>query len=90
MQRNSSTASWAIKDWPADVYPNKASRARRLIRLYETELLRESALVRVGREKVVIGNRYQRWLEKQGANVVGFKCPANKTRESLPTAGGAP
>lgn len=36
------------------------------------------ALVRVGRELVVLGGRYSRWLERQATNVPGFEIAPNR------------
>jgi hypothetical protein len=72
--------SWSIKNWPTDVYPNDSQKARYLIRANRDELTREGALVRVGRELVVIGERYVRWMQKKGSGVPDYECPANKGR----------
>lgn len=73
--------SWAVKSWPATVFPGSPGRGRRVVREHRNELLQAGAIVRVGRELVVIGARYQRWLEKQAANVADFECAANRGRE---------
>lgn len=72
--------SWSIKCWPADIYPNSSGKARYLVRAYRDELTAAGALVRVGRELVIIGERYVRWMQKKGAFVPGYECPANKDR----------
>lgn len=72
--------SWSIKSWPADVYPNSSDKARYLVRANRDSLTREGALVRVGRELVIIGDRYSRWMQKKGSAVPGYECPANKGR----------
>jgi len=72
--------SWSIKDWPSDIYPNSPRKARYLVRAYRDELTAASALVRVGRELVIIGTPYVRWMQKKGASVHGYECPANKDR----------
>lgn len=70
--------SWSISNWPADVWPGNASRAAYVIRSNKDELMREGALSRVGRELIVFGARYSRFLEKKSANVPGYECPANR------------
>ena len=72
--------SWCINEWPADVYPNKPERGRYVSRAHRDELIREGALVRVGRELVIIGEKYHRWLQKRAAHVPGYECPANKDK----------
>lgn len=72
--------SWAISSWPADVYPNDPKRARYLVRAHRDELIAAGALGRVGRELLVYGQRYGKWLESQSSAVVGFECPANRAR----------
>jgi hypothetical protein len=70
--------SWSLKDWPPEFYPNDPSKARYLVRANRDELTAAGALVRVGRELVIIGTPYVRWMRKKGAAVPGYECPANK------------
>ena len=72
--------SWDLEHWPPHVYPHGESRARYLIRAYRDELMAAGALVRVGRELVVIGDRFTRWLQMQAANVPGYESNANAER----------
>ena len=81
--KTSTLHSWSIKCWPADVYPNSPDKARYLVRANRDSLLRDGALVRVGRELVIIGDRYVRWMQKKGSAVPGYECPANKGREAI-------
>ncbi|MCH7507578.1 MAG: hypothetical protein IID60_09780 [Proteobacteria bacterium] len=74
--------SWSIKRWPAHVYPNSPDKARYLVRANKDSLILEGALVRVGRELVIIGDRYVRWMQKKGSAVPGYECPANKGRDA--------
>ena len=69
--------SWSINDWPAGVYPNDARRARYLLRSNRNELVLQGVLARVGRELIVFGGKYSRWLEQKAANVPGYPCAAN-------------
>ena len=72
--------SWCLTDWPEDVYPHRLSRARYLVRVHKQELLAQGALCRVGRELVVLGDRYSRRLERQASRVPDFECAANLAR----------
>ena len=72
--------SWDFEHWPQAVYPHTESRARWLMRAHRDELLAAGALVRVGRELVVLGEPYARWLQAQAANVPGFESNANRSR----------
>jgi len=70
--------SWAIESWPAEVHPNRPNRARYLIRTHRDELMAAGALVRVGRELVVLGARYTKWLELQASRVPDYDVAANR------------
>lgn len=76
-------ASWSIETWPEHVWPGSPIRARYLIRTHRDDLLRSGALARVGRELVILGPRFERWLQKQSANVPGYECPANRSPDPL-------
>jgi hypothetical protein len=70
--------SWDLAHWPNDVYPHTQSRARYLLRERRDELMAAGAIVRVGRELVVIGDRFTRWLQAQATNVPGYESNANR------------
>ena len=72
--------SWSIADWPSNVYPNDPKRGRYLVREHKADLLASGVLVRVGRELVIMGPRYSRWLERQASRVPDFECAANAAR----------
>ena len=79
---NKSTAekiphSWAVEDWPPSVYPCRASKGRYTIRANRDALVAAGALVRVGRDLVVIGPAYAAWLAKQGGRVASFEIAPN-------------
>lgn len=74
--------SWSVAAWPATVYPNQANRARYLINTHKTDLMAAGALVRVGRELVVMGQRYTRWLERQAARVPDFEIAPNRPQDA--------
>ena len=83
MARTTNTAqsaphSWDLEHWPANVYPHSEGRARWVLRAYRDELLAAGALTRVGRELVVLGDRYTRWLQSKSADVPGYQSNANR------------
>lgn len=65
--------SWDIEHWPPSVYPHTTGRGRYVVRANRDSLIQAGALTRVGREIIVLGARYTRWLELQAANVPGYK-----------------
>jgi hypothetical protein len=67
---HSTTESWDLEHWPESVYPHTESRARYLLRAYKLELLDAGVLARVGRDLVVMGEPYRRWLQKRSAHVM--------------------
>lgn len=73
--------SWAIAEWPRNVYPHSASRGRYITRAFRDQLVGAGALVRVGRDLVVMGASYSSWLTRQSNNVVGFEIAPNRARE---------
>jgi hypothetical protein len=79
--------SWRIPAWPASVYPGDPVRGRRLCRTHQLELVSEGALTRIGREIVVQGANYIRWMAKQSNRVLGYDVPANRP-EHAPKRGG--
>lgn len=91
-RHNISTAevphSWDLDGWPASVFPGSTSRGRYIVRTHKDDLMREGALARVGRELVVFGARYTRWLEKRASEVPGYVPPPNRDR-SHPELDGA-
>lgn len=70
--------SWDLEHWPTVVYPHTSGRARYLIRSQKTSLIEAGALSRVGRELIVLGAAYTKWLERQAVNVQSFECAANR------------
>jgi hypothetical protein len=70
--------SWAIDNWPADVFPNNSTKGRYLVRMHRDELLTQGALSRVGRTLIVMGDGYHKWLQKKAARVPGFDIAANR------------
>lgn len=81
MKRANTHTSWSINDWPSDRYPNSPTRARYLIRAHKRELMEAGAIARVGRELVIIGPRYERWLERQASRVPDYAIAPNAPHE---------
>ena len=77
--------SWDLEHWPADVYPHSESRARYLVRAYREELILAGALTRIGRELVVFGEGYCRWLARGAVQVPDFQVPANRKQTGATT-----
>jgi hypothetical protein len=61
--------SWDFEHWPPGVYPHSPLRAKYLIRANREALVRAGALTRIGREIVVLGAAYTRWLQRQAFKV---------------------
>jgi hypothetical protein len=72
--------SWSLSTWPATVWPHTVNKGRYQVRHNMDELLKAGALARVGRELIVLGERYARWLEKKTSNVPGYQIPPNSAR----------
>jgi hypothetical protein len=70
--------SWAIPNWPNFVYPHSSDKARYLVRCNRTALVNAGALTRIGRDLVVLGAPYSKWLESQSARVDGFQIAPNR------------
>jgi hypothetical protein len=69
--------SWGINSWPETVWPHEPKRARYVVRANLNALLQVGAISRVGRELVLIGDRYSRWLDKNASRVPDYRCNAN-------------
>jgi hypothetical protein len=82
--------SWSIETWPAHVYPGSTERARYFVRVHKDELFKAGALTRPGRELVIVGHRYCRWLERKATRVPDFDNGAARTRGSAELPAGAP
>jgi hypothetical protein len=72
--------SWSIETWPAHVYPGNTERARYFVRVHKHELLAAGALTRPGRELIIIGARFCRWLESKAPNAADFDTGAARSR----------
>lgn len=70
--------SWSVATWPTEVWPHSADRARWLVRAHRDELVKAGAMTRVGRELVVLGARYDKWLQRQAGNVTTYEFPGKR------------
>jgi hypothetical protein len=71
--------SWAVTEWPQDIYPHNASKGRYIVRAHRDELVAAGALTRIGRDLVVFGAAYNAWLKKQANKVAGFAIAPNRS-----------
>jgi hypothetical protein len=74
--------SWAIGDWPPFIYPNDPRKGRYLVRANRTALVEAGALIRVGRDLVVLGAGFSKWLAAQSDRVDGFEIAPNRPAEA--------
>jgi hypothetical protein len=72
--------SWPADQWPAHVFPGEPGKGKYLVRAHQDELVAAGALVRLGRNRVVIGAPFCRWLASKGDKVAGFQIAANRRR----------
>jgi hypothetical protein len=70
--------SWGFGSWPPHVWPNDGVKGKRFCRTYEKDLLKAKALVRMGRELVVMGGPFCAYMAKQTAAVRNFEVPCNR------------
>lgn len=72
--------SWDLENWPESVYPHRTSRARYMLRAHRDSLVAAGALSRVGREIIVLGAPYTKWLQARASDVSGYEVAANRSR----------
>jgi hypothetical protein len=70
--------SWALTEWPRDIYPHNTVKGRYIVRAHRDELVAAGALTRIGRDLVVFGAGYNAWLRKQADKVAGFDIAPNR------------
>lgn len=73
--------SWTVQQWPTSVFPCNVGKARYLVRVHRDELLKAGALVRIGRELVVFGEPFSRWLQRGASRVQDYRIAPNAQRE---------
>jgi hypothetical protein len=74
--------SWDIEHWPSSVYPHTPSKGRYLVRSNRDSLVEAGALTRVGRDLVIIGAQFSRWLGSQAGRVAPYEIATNISRDS--------
>ena len=75
-------SSWGISTWPTGVWPGDSARGRYVVRANKDELVAAGALVRVGRDLVIVGQNYASWLSKQSGRVHDFAIAPNKRQSA--------
>lgn len=61
--------SWSVHEWTErapHVYPHTTESGSYLCRANQDELVKFGALVRVGRDRVIIGAKYDKWMQSRG------------------------
>jgi hypothetical protein len=64
--------SWRLAEWPPFIFPNKQNAAKHLLRTHRSELLACGALIRIGRDLVVLGEGYAQFLARKAKRVEGY------------------
>jgi hypothetical protein len=73
--------SWAVTDWPAFIYPGSPGKGRYVVRSHRSALIAMGAITRIGRDVVVLGAPYSRFLESRTDRVDGFTIAPNQVQE---------
>jgi hypothetical protein len=81
--------SWGFGNWPAHVWPGDVVRGKRFCRTYQPALMKAKALVRLGRELVVMGGPFTAYMAKQAAAVENFSVPCNRPEHAAKRHNGA-
>jgi hypothetical protein len=71
--------SWGFESWPSEVFPKTPQRARHVVRKHRDALMAHGALRKIGREWVIIGDAYCRWIEANARTAA----PAESRREGV-------
>jgi len=79
--------SWPVTKWPAHVWPGDAVRGKRFCRTYVDQLVAAGALVRMGRDLVVMGAPFTDYMRSQAAAVKDFEVPANRPKHAAKRRG---
>jgi hypothetical protein len=74
--------SWDLEHWPTTVYPHTPGKGRYLVRSHRTSLVAAGALTRVGRDLVVIGAPFSKWLDSQAKRVAAYEIAPNAKRQA--------
>jgi hypothetical protein len=68
---------WNVPNWPEQIYPGNADSGRHLVQSNRDALVEAGALIRYGRELVVIGVPYVAWLKTHTKGVKDIEMPCN-------------
>lgn len=79
--------SWPVSKWPAYVWPGDPIRGKRFCRTYVDDLVAAGALVRMGRDLVVMGGPFTQYMLKQTAAVKDFEVAANRQQHAAKRGG---
>ena len=74
--------SWPVSNWPAEVWPNDTAKAHWMVRVHRNELVKMGALARAGRELIILGARYEKWLQRRVAEVLPYQSTANVAKRA--------
>jgi hypothetical protein len=75
--------SFPLSEWTeraSVLYPGSTAKAKYLVRTHKTELVEAGALARIGRDLIVFGQPYAKWLARKASRVHGFEIAANRAR----------
>ena len=81
--------SWPLNRWSelaAGQFPNDTLKARQLFRSNSKSLIAAGAVVRVGRQLVILGGPYHQWLASHASRVDGYEIAPNRTAETQAAA----
>lgn len=70
--------SWGFSNWPWWVWPGDGVKGKRFVRTYEDALFKVGALTRGGRELIVNGEGFTKFLHSQRHRVQNFEVPCNR------------
>lgn len=77
--------SWAIPNWPSHVYPHNSDKGRYLVRAHRRSLVAAGALTRIGRDLVILGAQYSKWLSSKTDEVEGYEIAPNQAEAATVT-----
>ncbi len=83
--------SWSLRTWQDQaphVWPGNGELGRTVIRHHKAELHAAGALTRIGRELIIIGAGYQKWLASNAARVTDYDVPMNRPEHAAKRRGG--
>jgi hypothetical protein len=81
--------SFPLSEWTEKapmLYPGDTQKAKYLYRTHKRELVEASAIARVGRELIVFGQPYAKWLARKTARVHNFEIAPNRSPVEEATA----